>query len=72
MAQQRYWIGTVPERDDFGNKLGDVFIDGSTIMGPWAIMTPETWARVGRGQLGTGIGQKYQRQADGRWLKVEG
>jgi hypothetical protein len=67
----RYWIGSVGEKDDFGRKIEKVFYDGATDMGPWAIMTPESWRQHGQG-VGLGRGQKYEKQEDGRWLKVEG
>lgn len=65
-----YWCGEIGPHDDMGNPIGDTFIDGATGRG-WAIMSPSTHRMYGRG-LGTGLGQKYERQADGRWLKVEG
>jgi hypothetical protein len=68
---ERYWIGSVGPKDDFGQKIEDEFIDGHTAMGPWAIMTPSSHRIYGFG-LGTGRGQRYERQADGKWLKVEG
>lgn len=69
----RYWLGSpIGERDDFGAPYKDVMIDGKTKQGPWACMTEESWKEHGLGLLGTGLGQKYQRQEDGRWLKVEG
>jgi hypothetical protein len=67
----RYWTGPVGEKDDFGAPITDEFIDGATLQGPWAIMAPSTWKRHGRG-LGSGRGQRYEKQTDGRWLKVEG
>lgn len=69
---QVYWSGYVPDKDDFGQPINDEFIDGRTVGGPWATMTPASWERFGVGRLGTGCGQRYERQADGRWLKVEG
>jgi hypothetical protein len=67
-----YWIGDVPAQDDFGVPIKDEFIDGKTWMGPWAIMTIDSWRRCSYGQLGLGWGQRYKKQEDGRWLKVEG
>src|SRR5262245_59947610 len=69
-AQPRYWMGSVPEKDDFGDSISDEFIDGATQMGPWATMTPRSWMMHGVGRLGTGSGQRYEKQADGKWLKV--
>lgn len=69
--QLLYWIGTVEAKDDFGETIEDTFIDGKTNRGPWAIMSPKSFKKHGVG-LGTGLGQKYKRQPDGRWLKIEG
>jgi hypothetical protein len=66
-----YWMGPVPlECQISGRVLGKRFVDGSTSRG-WAIMHPMAHADHGRG-LGTGRGQLYEKQADGRWLKIEG
>ena len=67
----RYWHGQVETTDNFGNSIDDIFIDGATTFGPWAIMSPASFRRYGKG-LGTGIGQKYVKQHDGLWLKTEG
>ena len=68
-----YWCGPIGPNDDFGATITDEFIDGATKYGPWANMTPDNWAAHGRyTALGTGMGQRYKLQADGRWLKVEG
>jgi len=58
--------------DDFGIPYKDIMIDGRTKMGPWANMTPESWKTHGIGLLGTGYGQMYKKQDDGRWLKIQG
>lgn len=41
--------------------------------------TPHGWANIGQNafvamkcRLGTGLGQKYSKTSDGRWVKVEG
>jgi hypothetical protein len=67
-----YWTGHLESEDDFGDPIVDEFIDGKTVFGPWAIMTPHTFKIKGVGQLGTGLGQRYVKQRDGKWLKVEG
>ena len=42
-------------------------------MGPWATMCSECYMKVrAHAGLGTGLGQKYQRQDDGRFLKIRG
>lgn len=69
-----YWTSPVGGFDDFGAPIKDIVIDAKTKHGPWALMTPETYAVEGNrpGVFGLGVGQKYQKQADGRWLKIEG
>lgn len=69
--KERFWVGDVPKVDDFGDPIKEVFVDGKTSMGPWAIMTPHSHEVHGFG-LGTGRGQKYVKRADGKWRKVEG
>lgn len=74
-TEPRYWLGVDPTNcDTCGGHLLLAFIDGATTRGPWAIMCPSCW-RNGPGlgyPLGEGRGQKYRKQPDGRWLKVEG
>lgn len=67
-----YWLSPLGKTDDFGVPYGDEMFDGKTIGGPWANMTRRSWVRHGIGRLGTGFGQRYKKQPDGRWLKVEG
>lgn len=55
------WTGSVPDKcDTCGAPIDGEFYDAATKMGP------------GRGRVGPGRGQKYEKQADGRWLKTEG
>lgn len=68
----RYWTGHVDENDDFGHPIISIMYDGMTRMGPWATMSETSWRQHGVGKLGTGYGQKYERQPDGKWLKVAG
>jgi len=63
---------SIGPKDDFGNAIIDEFIDGKTKEGPWAIMSIDSWRLYSRGQLGQGWGQRYKKQKDGKWLKVEG
>lgn len=72
-SNPKYWVGAVPGMDDFNVPITDAFIDGKTGMGPWAIMTPISFSSYGvTGRLGVGLGQRYEKQADGRWLKTQG
>lgn len=76
--QAIYWCGEIGpivdgvQMDDFGKPIIDEFVDGKTRLGPWANMSPASYKVLGIGQLGVGLGQRYKRQTDGRWLKVEG
>lgn len=72
MTDKKYWLGAIPSEDDFGLPITDEFIDGITHYGSWALMTPRMWHINGYGKLGTGYGQRYKKQEDGRFLKVEG
>ena len=63
--------GSVGSKDDFQNPILDIVIDGKTVYGCWAMMSEESFKKYGCG-LGLGLGQKYQIQPDGRWLKIEG
>jgi hypothetical protein len=54
-----------------GEEITHAFIDGKMIIGPWAIMCPVCHAINGVG-LGTGLGQRYQKEANGEWVKVQG
>jgi hypothetical protein len=71
-SSQRFWLGPVGPKDDFGNDIKDEMIDGRTKQGPWALMSPASWKTKGIGRFGTGFGQRYRKLGDGRWLKVEG
>ena len=67
----KFWMGDIGDKDDFGAPIKDEFIDCKTNMGPWGIMSPESFKTYGVG-LGTGRGQKYKKQPDGKWKKIQG
>lgn len=76
-----YWNPDyLPKTDVFGEPVVDEFVNGlirgkNNLFGfasKWGIMTPASFATHGYGRLGTGFGQRYRKQPDGRWLKVEG
>jgi hypothetical protein len=68
----KYWYGGPPEFCDMGGEpITDFFVDGKSKMGPWGFMCASCHSRYGYG-LGTGKGQSYKKQPDGRWLKVGG
>lgn len=72
MKKVVYWMGALGPKDDFGQEYGTVMIDGRTKDGPWANMTLASWKVHAVGVFGVGYGQRYEKQQDGRWLKVEG
>ena len=68
--EAKYWNGDPQDCDICHKKLSDSFVDGATTMGPWAIMCQTCFSAFGVG-LGTGRGQRYEKQKDNRWLKVK-
>lgn len=46
-------------------------VDGKTTHGPWGNMCTDCFMKIGVG-IGTGKGQQYVREDDGRWRKVAG
>ena len=70
---QVIWIGKVPATDDFGDTITFEFIDGRVRNRTcWAYMTPKSWAQYGCKVLGQGYGQRYKKEIDDSWVKVEG
>lgn len=69
-----YWGGSIPDScDACGSPISDRFADMKTTMGPWGNLCPKCAEHgPGLGEYGTGLGQEYAKQADGRWLKVRG
>jgi hypothetical protein len=79
MKNKVYWTSPIGGFDDFGHPINDIVIDGKTKTGPWALMTPESYKENayhrevnGDVKFGLGIAQKYQKQSDGKWLKIQG
>jgi hypothetical protein len=69
-----YWIGDAPELCDLSPKhrITDEFVDGKVQQaGMWGNMCPACHVTYGIG-CGAGRGQRYRKQASGKWLKVEG
>jgi len=73
----RYLSAERRTQDDFGDritgKVGEIVYDakcaGTT---SWATMTETSFKKYGDGRLGLGLGQKYQRNAEGHLVKVKG
>jgi len=74
--KQIYWLSPLGRFDDFDDpydlSVGGVMYDAKTKMGPWANMTEKSFCEHGVGKLGTGLGQKYEMQENGKWMKVAG
>lgn len=67
-----YWFSKKPEKCDMcQGSINNYFIDGKTVYGSWAIMHKACHSQYGVG-LGTGKGQAYKLQEDGKWKKVAG
>ena len=64
------WLGS--KTCDFCGDICEVFLyDAKTYSGPWATMCERHFREHGY-RLGTGWGQKYARQPNGEWHKIEG
>lgn len=71
MAIGSTWAGTPPAACDLCKRpIMRTFVDGRTTMGPWAIMCPSCRVAYGPSRLGIGLGQKYERQSDGSFVRV--
>lgn len=80
------WFGPIPEKcDTCDTPITTTFYDaattdpvcnalaGRTIRGPWANMCPSCFTLgPGCGKLGPGFGQQYEKQDDGKFMKVAG
>jgi hypothetical protein len=68
-----YWMGDIPPVCEVsGRAIIDVFIDGAhPVHRVWACWHPASFVEAG-GLLGTGQGQQYERQADGRFMRTKG
>lgn len=58
MKEKVKWMSAVTVCDLCGKPFGKYFIDGKTILGPWALMCETCHTTFGYG-LGIGNGQKY-------------
>lgn len=68
-----FWAGRLSCCDECGQQFGIQMYDCATA-GPgsaWGNLCHSCWTFAGK-PLGYGKGQRYEKQADGRWLKVAG
>lgn len=69
---ERFWLSPPPKQCDLCQvAITDNFVDGATKNGPWGCMCIKCHKVFGNG-CGTGLGQWYTKQNNGKWLKVEG
>ena len=68
---KKYWMGSVNDCDFCHSKIDTEFIDGATTSGPWALMCPKCFNIHGTG-LGLGKGQRYKKDKNGKFEKIEG
>lgn len=68
------WCGPVPSNCDACDaSIISKFYDAKTKMGPWGNLCPSCFVLgPGIGKLGTGCGQEYTKQPDGKFLKTGG
>jgi hypothetical protein len=71
MARKVYWLSPLKDCDICHNPFGNIMIDGKTRQGPWGNLCERCHTVFGVG-LGLGRGQKYEKQTDGKWLKIGG
>jgi len=74
MKVQKFWIGSFPRSCDICcNQITTNFVDGIIVRGGcgWAIVCVECHKKYGFG-LGVGKGQKYEKQPNGKFLKIAG
>lgn len=73
MKKRVHWLGNLPDSCQICSRPfgGTMYNARTSPLGPWANMCRACFVASG-GQLGTGYGQEYERQRDGRWLKVAG
>lgn len=70
-TEVKVWRGTPPgECDLCHDAITTAFIDGKTVMGPWANMCRECFVEHGVG-IGQGQGQRYDLRR-GQWVKTGG
>lgn len=73
MARKVYWLSPLTVCQTCKGPFGNIMYDMKTDFGSWANMCL-TCATLGPGigKTGTGFGQRYEKQPDGKWLKTEG
>lgn len=70
----KQWLGPAPTKcDTCGQPIVDTFYDAATIHRMWACMCPNCQVfGPGLNKVGTGIGQEYKKNKEGKWIKTAG
>jgi hypothetical protein len=72
MLKPIYWTGPLDKACQLtGKPFRGVMYDAKLPGYGWGNYCEAAFLKYG-GQLGMGLGQKYQLQSDGKWLKVAG
>ena len=65
-TKKKYWLGPLPIICDIcHSQVGEEFVDGRTIYGPWANMCHDCFKQIG-------VGLHYKKDETGKYLKIEG
>jgi hypothetical protein len=67
-----YWLSPVTNCDICSKPLTNEMCDIKTKLGPWGLLCMPCVGKHTTGKLGTGFGQRYEKQDDGRYLRGEG
>ena len=65
-----YWMGKIEKCQICNHPFGNTMYDANLRHVSWANVCEPCFNKFGQG-LGTGKGQKYERQEDGRWYNNE-
>jgi len=71
MPKQVQWFGS-KKCDICGIECEDELYDAVTKYGPWATMCKDCFKKESINKLGTGYGQHYVKNEEGKFMKVEG
>lgn len=64
MAKEKVWTGET-KCNICGKEIEDLLYDCKTICHNWAVLCPVCWSKYG-----LNIGQKYQKDESGRFVKI--